>query len=68
MNTSISNTTLVKCQFCGRVPLIIDVGGNNPHYEISCTCDKGIVVNAETKRGAISIWNIFNHERVVNNG
>lgn len=50
------------CKHCGVVPAVSDVGGNNPYYEIGCTCKNGIVVGSKIKAEAITCWNLFNDE------
>lgn len=48
------------CKHCGVVPVVSDVGGNNPFYEIYCNCENGMVVGSKIKAEAITHWNIFN--------
>ena len=52
-----------NCKFCGAAPQIADVGGNNPYYEITCGCEKGVFVGAERKEEAIECWNILNERK-----
>ena len=49
-------------KYCGTVPVVSDVGGNNPYYEIGCKCENGIVVGSQTKAEVITCWNLFNDE------
>lgn len=51
-----------KCVNCGKTPVIADVGGNNPYYEISCSCGKSPVVGAYNKEEVITVWNILNQK------
>lgn len=53
----------IPCKYCGNVPKVSDVGGNNAYYGVSCSCDKGMVVEARSKDKAITCWNIFNEVR-----
>lgn len=48
------------CKHCGVVPVLSDVGGNNPYYEIGCKCENGMVVGSKIKAEAITNWNILN--------
>ena len=48
------------CKHCGVVPVVSDVGGNNPYYEIGCTCENGVVVGSKIKSEGITCWNLFN--------
>ena len=43
-----------KCKICGNMPLIADVGGNNPYHEIFCC---GQLVGSHDKESAIYGWN-----------
>ena len=55
---------LLPCKHCGVVPVVSDVGGNNPYYEIGCKCENGVVVGSKIKSEAITCWNLFNDEGV----
>ena len=55
------------CKHCGTVPVLSDVGGNNPYYEIGCKCEKGMVVGSHDRAEAIICWDILN-ERKGENG
>lgn len=46
-----------KCKYCGDVPPIADVGGNNPYYEINCKCGKNTIVGSSDKQAVIDTWN-----------
>ena len=48
------------CKFCKVVPVLSDVGGNNPDYEIGCKCEKGMVVGSYDRAETITCWNILN--------
>lgn len=48
------------CRFCGYVPVVSDVGGNNPYYEIGCKCKDGLVVGSPDRAETITTWNIYN--------
>lgn len=54
---------MYKCVNCGKTPVIADVGGNNPYYEISCTCKQSPVVGAHNEKEAITTWDILNKKR-----
>jgi hypothetical protein len=45
-----------KCKYCGNVPPVADVGGNNPYYEINCGCGKNTIVGSYDKQEAINTW------------
>lgn len=62
-----SNESPTICGKCKSAPLVADVGGVNPYYEISCPCGKGPVVGSPNKEEAITIWNILNR-RSTDNG
>ena len=49
-----------ECKICGSFPLLADVGGVNPYYEISCTCKESPVVGSYSEEEAIITWNILN--------
>jgi hypothetical protein len=49
-----------SCNICGSAPLLADVGGVIPYYEISCPCGQSAVVGAHSKEEAIITWNIIN--------
>ena len=51
---------LNPCKFCGEVPVLSDVGGNNPYYEIGCKCEEGLVVGSFNRADTIACWNIYN--------
>ena len=51
---------IVPCKFCGEIPVLADVGGNNPYYEISCKCKNGMVVGSYDRAETITCWNILN--------
>lgn len=55
-----SNESPAICGKCKSSPLLADVGGVNPYYEISCTCKEGPVVGSYSKEEAIITWNILN--------
>lgn len=55
------------CKHCGATPKVSDVGGNNPYYEITCGCDKGVFIEVARKEEAIECWNILN-ERGADDG
>ena len=48
------------CKHCGVLPAVSDVGGNNPYYEIYCTCENGMVVGSPDRAEAITDWNLLN--------
>ena len=48
------------CKYCGVVPVLADVGGNNAYYEIGCKCEKGMVVGSHDRAETITCWNILN--------
>ena len=48
------------CKYCGHTPLLSDVGGNSPYYEISCKCEKGVVVGSPDNNETVACWNILN--------
>lgn len=48
------NEQIKKCKICGKTPSIVDVGGNNPYYEITC-CDK--TVGSHDRESAEGGWN-----------
>lgn len=48
------------CKYCKVVPVLSDVGGNNPYYEIGCKCEKGMVVGSHDRAETITCWNILN--------
>lgn len=45
-----------KCKICGKTPSIVDVGGNNPYYEITC-CDQ--TVGSHDRESAEGGWNMM---------
>lgn len=55
---------LIKtCKYCNEKPLVVDVGGNNPHYEIVCSnanCKNGLTVSNGDLKKAVNDWNIEN--------
>lgn len=48
------------CRICGKKPVMADVGGYVPYYEISCSCGKSPVVGSYNEKEAINTWNILN--------
>ena len=54
---------LKPCKFCGNVPIVSDVGGNNPYYEVGCGCHKGVVIGSKNLKDVIDCWNIYNEVR-----
>lgn len=52
--------TMNKCKHCGTVPVVSDVGGCNPYYEIYCPCGKNPVIGSHNKDEAINTWNDLN--------
>lgn len=62
-----SNESPTICRKCKSAPLVADVGGNTPYYEISCPCKKSPVVGSHSKEEAIITWNILNR-RSTDNG
>jgi hypothetical protein len=57
---------LNPCKFCGEVPVLSDVGGNNAYYEIGCKCEKGMVVGSYDRAETITCWNILNGRKNEN--
>lgn len=53
-------SVLVPCKCCGKTPVVSDVGGYNAYCEISCKCEKGVVVGSPDRAEAITCWNILN--------
>jgi hypothetical protein len=51
---------LKPCKYCGYVPIVSDVGGNNPYFEIGCKCKDGLVVGSPDRAETITTWNIYN--------
>lgn len=45
-----------KCRICGKTPSIVDIGGNNPYYEITC-CDQ--TVGSHDRESAEGGWNMM---------
>ena len=58
--------TITPCKHCGNVPVISDVGGNNPYYEISCKCEKGLIADSSNREETINCRNIINGRKVEN--
>lgn len=49
------------CKYCGCMPLIADVGGNNPWYEIGCNCcEETTAVHGEDLKKVTCYWNELN--------
>jgi hypothetical protein len=48
------------CKKCKTAPLLADVGGNIPYYEMSCPCGEGPVVGSHNIEELIITWNILN--------
>jgi hypothetical protein len=48
-----------KCKYCGNMPFIADVGGNNPYYEIYCGCGENTVIGATDKEEVIKTWDVI---------
>lgn len=44
---------IIPCKHCGIVPVLSDVGGNHPYYEIGCKCKNGMVIGPYDKAEAI---------------
>ena len=49
-----------RCKLCGKTPILADVGGVNPYYELSCPCGKSPVVGSYNAEETIHTWNILN--------
>lgn len=58
---------IAPCKYCRVVPVVSDVGGNKPYYEIGCNCKNGMVIGSYDKEEVCTCWNILN-ERECNNG
>lgn len=58
---------LNPCKYCKITPIVSDVGGNTPYYEIGCKCKNGMVVGSYNRTETITCWNILN-ERGEENG
>jgi hypothetical protein len=52
-----------KCRYCKKYPLLADVGGNTPYYEIGCNCKDGVVVGSPDRAETIATWNILNERK-----
>ena len=50
---------LIECKYCNRIPLVMDVGGNNPYYEIYCKCSENEIVGSDNRYKAINTWNMM---------
>lgn len=53
----------VPCKYCGNIPQVSDVGGNNAYYELGCNCHEGIVIGSKNLKDVIDCWNIYNEVR-----
>ena len=52
-----------KCRYCKKYPLLADVGGNIPYYELYCPCGKSPVIGSYNKEEVINTWNILNERK-----
>ena len=51
---------ITPCKLCGEQARVIDAGGNNPHYEISCSnrnCKNSLIVSSYKLNKAADYWN-----------
>ena len=61
MNKGAAMMKLIECKYCNRIPLVMDVGGYSPYYEIYCRC--GAIISSDDRYKAIEMWNLM-HRKV----
>ena len=59
MNKGVAKMKLIECKYCKRTPLVTDVGGYSPYYEIYCKCGRNEVIGSGNKVRAYITWNMM---------